>query len=40
MLEATGFALVAIAGFLATRRRAKATRLGLSHHPHETAHGD
>jgi squalene synthase HpnC len=40
MLEATGFALVAIAGFLATRRRAKATRLALSHHPHETAHGD
>jgi squalene synthase HpnC len=40
MLETTGCALAAIAEFLATRRRAKASRLALSHHPHETAHGD
>ena len=40
MLEATGFAVAAIAEFLATRRRAKASRLAHSHHPHETAHGD
>lgn len=40
MLEATGLSLVAIAGFLATRHRAKASRLALSQHSHETAHGD
>ncbi|HWE06508.1 MAG TPA: squalene synthase HpnC [Rhizomicrobium sp.] len=40
MLETTGCALVAIAEFLVTRRRAKASRLALSSHPHETAHGD
>lgn len=39
-LEASGFALLSIAEFLATRHRAKAYRLALPHSPDEMAHGD